>query len=92
VTPCKRKSTIPTVRKTSGISVLHRKVLKVEGSDFVASAIWEQRPDGWTCIEADPTLAWLKGRSDVGVGWFMQRKGWQYSWHVAESQQITMQR
>lgn len=60
--------------------MLQRKVLKVEGSNFVASAIWEQGPEGWTCIEADTTLAWLKGRSDVGVGWFMQRKGWQYSW------------
>jgi hypothetical protein len=60
--------------------VFQRKVLKVIGTDFVANAIWEQGPDGWVCIEADTTLAWLKGRSDVGVGWFMQRKGWQFSW------------
>jgi hypothetical protein len=67
------------------LKVLQRKVLKVVGTGFVASAVWEQEPEGWTCIEADSILAWLKGRSDVGVGWFMQRKGWQYSWQVAGS-------
>lgn len=72
------------------MKVLQRKVLKVESANFVASAVWEQGPEGWMCVEADLTLAWLKGRSDVGVGWFMQRKGWQYSWVIVDSNQTIL--
>lgn len=57
------------------------RLLRVVAPHFVAGAVWEKDQYGdWVCTAAAPILAWMKTKSALYVGRYLQQKMWSYEW------------
>jgi len=67
-------------------------LLTVNAPHFSSFCIWraEKTPNGpkWTCVDADPFSAWMKGKDVAEVGAYLKKRKYEYIWTVEDTPDI----